>query len=93
MYLILPDSYRQCLIRGIFPNDVEGIFIEVNLRKQKWLMLGTYHPPSQSDNYYFDHLGNALDIYNQNYDNFLLIGDFNVEDTEPCISQFLHQYE
>ena len=56
-------------------------------------MLGTYHPPSQSDNYYFDHLGNSLDIYNQNYDNFLLIGDYNAEDSEPCMSQFLHQYE
>ena len=25
--------------------------------------------------------------------NFLLVGDFNAEDSEPCISEFLHQYD
>ena len=32
-------------------------------------------------------------MYNQSYDKFLLIGDFNAEDTEPCLSQFLYQYD
>ena len=93
LFYVREDIPSKELNRHTFPNDIEGIFIEVNLRKQKWLMLGTYHPPSQSDTYYFDKLGNALDLYNQNYNNFLLIGDFNAEDSEPCISQFLHQYE
>ena len=30
------------------PYDTEGIFIAINLRKTKWLIFGTYHPPSQS---------------------------------------------
>ena len=25
--------------------DIEGIFIEINLRKCKWLLFATYHPP------------------------------------------------
>ena len=32
-----------------FPYDIEGMFIEINLRKTKWLIYGTYHPPSQND--------------------------------------------
>ena len=89
---IREDIPSKELSKHTFPDDIEGIFIEANLRKQKWLF-GTYHPPNQSDNYYFNHLGNALDIYNQTYKNFLLMGDFNAEDSKPCISQFLHQYE
>ena len=76
-----------------FPCDVEGIFIELNFRTTKWLLLGTYHPPSQTHDYYFDYLERAIDIYTGFYDNFILIGDFNTEDTEPQISRFLHQYD
>jgi len=27
-----------------FPDGIEGIFIEINFRKSKWLLFGTYHP-------------------------------------------------
>ena len=62
-----------------FSDKIEGIFIEINFRKSKWLLLGTYHPPSQNDNYYFDNIGRALDIYTQKYEKILLTGDFNAE--------------
>ena len=29
------------------PDDIVGIFIEINLRKVKWLLFGTCHPPQQ----------------------------------------------
>ena len=51
-----------------FSENIEGIFLEVNFRKSKWLLLGTYHPPSQNDNFYFNNMGRALDIYTQIYD-------------------------
>ena len=38
-------------------------------------------------------MGKAIDVYHQTYNKFLLIGDFNVEDTEPCLSQFLFEYD
>ena len=28
-------------------HDIEGIFVELNLRKKKRLLFGSYHPPSQ----------------------------------------------
>ena len=34
-------------------------------------------------------MGKTIDVYHQTYNKFLLIGDFNAEDTEPCLSQFL----
>ena len=66
--------------------------MEINLKKVKWLLFGSYHPPSQSDNYYFDNVTNALDLYCQIYDKFLLIGEFNAEDSEPCLSRFLYEH-
>ena len=75
------------------PDDIEGIFVEINLRKTKWLLFGTYHPPSQRDEYYFDSLTKAIDLYLGKYDKFLLAGDFNVEDVEPSLDSFLYKYE
>ena len=69
------------------PDDIEAIFIEINLRKSKWLLCGTYHPPNMDDSYYFNNLSFCLDIYNK-YDNFLLVGDFNAEDTEALFKKF-----
>ena len=44
------------------------------------------------DSYYFNSISNSLDLYNQHYDKFLLIGDFNSEDTEQHLSQFLYEH-
>ena len=44
------DIPSKFLRKHLFPNDIEGIFVEINLRKSKWPLFGTYHPPSQSAN-------------------------------------------
>ena len=41
-----------------------------------------YHPPSQKIDYFFKCIGRALDVYNDIYDKFLLVGDFNAEENE-----------
>ena len=43
--------------------------------------------------YFFKAVGNALDQYLKTYEKFLLLGDFNADDTEPILSEFLEQYE
>ena len=72
--------------------DIESIFIEINLIKTRWLFCGCYHPPSQSDPYFFENIGKALDKYSKHYDKFMLVGDFNAEESEPCLSQLLYEY-
>ena len=75
------------------PEDIESIFIELNFRRNKWLLMGTYHPPSQCTNYYYTEIGKALDVYSNSYDNFLLIGDFNNEkETETNTARFMETY-
>ena len=74
------------------PLNIEGIFIEFNLRKNKWLLFVTYCPPSQVDEYLFDEVGKNLDRYSQIYSKFLLIAYFNAEESEPVLVQFLYIY-
>ena len=71
---------------------IEGIFLEINLRKTKWLLFGTYHRPKQNDLYFFDCVSNALDSYLMTYDKFILAGDFNVQEDEQVIAEFLDKY-
>ena len=66
------DIPSRLLSKHAFPSDIKGLHIERSFRKCKWLVQGTYHPPSQSDQYYFNNLGNSLDIYS-NYEKKLLI--------------------
>ena len=79
------------LTKHVFPDDIEGLFIELNFRKAKWLLFGIYHPPTQSDSYYFNNLDKALDLYSH-YDKQLLVGDFNTE-VSDVLSIFLYQHD
>ena len=55
------------------PSDIEIIIIELNINKIKWLVCGCYHSPSQSDEYFFYHLGKVLDNFSTKYDRFVLL--------------------
>ena len=53
------DIPSKQLNKQILPDDVEGVFIEKNMRKTKWLIIGIYCPPSQPVRYFFKHVGCA----------------------------------
>ena len=82
--MIFDTISSKILEKHIFPNDVESIFVELNFRKCKWLLCGTYHKPSQSDEYLFNNLDKALDTYSR-YNKVLLMGDFNTQTSEQRI--------
>ena len=45
------------------PDDIESLFVEINLRKQKWLIIGIYNPPKMNNSYFSDHLSIGPWIY------------------------------
>ena len=49
MIFIRDDIPSRMLTKHVFPDDIEGLYIELNFRKAKWLLFGTYQPPTQSD--------------------------------------------
>ena len=81
------DILSKELKKHNFIKNIEGLFVEVNLRKMKFLFFGTYHSTHPeyglNDTDYFEQVCLALDVYN-NYEKFLLSGDFNVEEGESC---------
>ena len=63
------DILCKELIEHTFPKDIEGIFIEINIRKIKWSILAPHRPSSQSIDYFFKNVG-TLDICSQKHNNF-----------------------
>ena len=49
MIYVSEDIPIKLLTKHVLPSDIECIFLELNFRKCKWLLVGTYHPPSQND--------------------------------------------
>ena len=92
MVYIREDIASKLLDKHVFPYDMEGLFVELNFRKCKWLLFGTYHPLSQADIYYFDNLDKTFDTYSS-YEKRLLIGDFNKKISEPCIDSFIYEHD
>ena len=58
-------------------NKTESIFTEINFRKKKWLICASYNPHKSNISNYMHPLGKGPDNYIGNYDNILLLGDFN----------------
>ena len=84
MIFVSGDIPSKLVSKHTLPDDIESMFFEINLRKTKCLILGTYQPPNQPDDYFFKAVGNALDQYLKT----LLRGDFKAEDTEPILFEF-----
>ena len=49
MIFICDDIPSRVLTKHVFPYVIEGLFIELNFRKTKWLLFVTFHPLTQSD--------------------------------------------
>ena len=47
-------------------------------------------PPSQSNQYFLDMLGDLVDFYSQDYDNKVILRDFNLEPSNPSIASFMN---
>ena len=80
----------KILTKFKLPRNIQIIPFEINLRKEKWLIGSIYKPPSQGNQYFLDILGNLLDIYSQDYDSKVILGDFNLEPSNPSIASFMN---
>ena len=72
--------------------EIEGFFLEINLRKTKWLIMAGYNPKKEDITYFLDYVSQGIDKYICNYDNILLVGDFNSEICEKDMNEFCDSY-
>lgn len=73
-------------------DEIEGIFIEINIKNNKWLLFGGYNPEKSKIGIFLEQLQMKIDQYMKNYENFLILGDFNSEITEEKIKSFCEMY-
>ena len=75
--------------------NIEAIFVEINLRKSKLLLIGTYRSTHSvfgiNEKDYFEQIGLNLDDYSK-YEKFLLAGDLNVQEHESSLKEFLNEF-
>ena len=73
--------------------DGEGMFIEINLRKRKWLLFCGYNPYKAVIKDFLNELSTNLDPLIGQYDNLIIMGDFNSECNESNMSIFCETYD
>ena len=57
-----------------------------------FFQISSYNPDKSNILKHLHHLSKGLDNYIGNYDNILLLGDFNSEFSEPCLNDFCDIY-
>ena len=65
------------------------MFVEINLRKKKWLLSVSYNLHKSLISNHLRAIGKNLDLCSGNYEHFLLMGDFNSEITENAMEVFM----
>ena len=71
-----------------FCPKIEAIVIEVNLKKKKWLLIGTYNPHKSMIKSHLDRISMQFEELHKKYENILIIGDFNSEFSEEAMNEF-----
>ena len=71
---------------------IEGFYVEINLHNDKWLINCSYSPHKNMIRNHLRALSEKLDIYSSSYNNFIILGDFNIEMEEQQIKAFCDNY-
>ena len=72
--------------------EIEAKAIEINLHKIKWLLIGIYRPPSQSKDFFLEDMGKNIEQFYTKYENFLMIGDFNLNENDSSLYQYMQEF-
>ena len=91
MLFVTEDIRSKLLIAENGP--IEGLYIEINLRKKKWLIFGSYNPHRTTIGNHMDSRSKNLALYSSTYENYVVLGDFNVEVDTNAISSFCDAFD
>ena len=92
LILYIREHISSKIINADFLPKIEGFFIELNLRKSKWLLLCSYNPHKNMIDNHLNAIGRQLDSLCEKYESILLLGDFNSELTEDSMQDFCNIY-
>lgn len=90
--LFIREHIPSKIIELEFDPQIEGIAIEINLKKRKWLLLCSYNPHKNMIDAHLLSISRQLDKLYNKYENVILMGDFNAEMTEDAMKYFCDSY-
>ena len=75
--------------------SIEGFFVEIGLKKKAWLLCSSYNPKKNLKANHLNCIGRNLDSQPGQYENFILMGNFNVEPNDATMKNFcqIHSYK
>ena len=71
---------------------IEGFYIELNLRNDKWLLNCSYNPHKNNIGNHFKALSDFLDSHYSTYEKVLILSAFNVEADDRNMKTFCDSY-
>ena len=77
---------------SVEPLPTECFFVEINLRKRKWLVCCSYNPHKDDISNHLRLIWKKLDLYSSNYESIIIIGDFNSEINDKCMNDFWESF-
>ena len=81
-----------CKLISMHNSTIEGFFIKLRLRKKKWLLCCSYNPHWRFISNHLIDIGRNLNLLSTNYDNILMLGDFNAEVENNFLKEFCDLY-
>ena len=87
------DIPKRQLNSGDLFKSIQAVPFKKNLRKEKWLVISIYRPPSQNSEFFLNSLTNIIDHFIKLFDNYIIIGDFNLEPSNTTLKHFLDSNE
>ena len=66
--------------------------MNLNLQKEKWLVVSVYKPPAQNTTYFHNWLSQIIDFYSITYEKQVIIGDFNLTPDSKSMKEFMDLY-
>ena len=67
-------------------------FLLKSIYNQEWLISGSYNPKLSHIKSHLQEIRNRLDYYSSKYENFMVLGKFNVEISNPHMIKFCALY-
>ena len=88
--IYIREDIPSKLIKDVtFDKPFEGFLIEINLRSKKWLFECPYNPHRGNITPHFRNISTELDKLSTDYENVIILGDFNVEVEEQNLPNFM----
>ena len=88
LFLYTREHIPSKILRYSSNCDIETFLAEINLRKRKWLLNGTYNPNKSQVSHHLECSNSLSDEYSKKYENYAFIGDFNVNTSDSSMMQF-----